>query len=81
MWSGTIPHPLSCSIMIAAPHIALLHIQRVLMLAGLLTYFAPMMGSVESSLLERAALSASSHENVTIAYEVMNASAASQAIN
>ncbi len=67
--------------MIPAHHIAFLHIQRVFLLAGLLTYFAPMLGSIETSLLARATLVVSSHENVTIAYEVMNASPVSQDIN
>jgi len=62
--------------MVKVPHIALSHVQQVLMLAGLITYFAPMLGSVETGLRAFAQVSAHSQENVTIAYEVMNASAA-----
>ena len=42
------------------------------MLAVLITYLAPMLGSVEVSLHALAYASVSSPENVTVAYEVMN---------
>lgn len=72
---GTIFYPLCCYIMVTASHIAHSHIQRVLMLTALITYFAPMLGGVEVSLRALAHLSIPSQENVTIAYEVMNTSA------
>ncbi len=46
------------------------------MLAALVTYLAPMLGSVEVSLHALAYASVSSPENVTVAYEVMNPPAA-----
>ena len=60
--------------MVTASHIAHLHIQRVLVLATLVTYFAPMLGSVESGLHSFAEVAAPSQAGVTIAYEVFNAS-------
>ena len=44
------------------------------MLATLITYFAPMLGSVKSGLLSFAEVAAPSQAGVTIAYEVFNAS-------
>ena len=58
--------------MVTTSHIALTHIQRVMTLAVLITYFAPMVGSVEVSLRALAYASTSSQENVTVAYEVMD---------
>ena len=60
--------------MVTTGHIALSHIQRVLVLTMLITYFAPMLGSVETSLRAFAHVSAPSQAGVTIAYESFNAS-------
>ena len=60
--------------MVATSHIAHLHIQRVLVLTMLITYFAPMLGSAETSLRALAHGSAPSQAGVTIAYESFNAS-------
>jgi hypothetical protein len=65
-----------CYIMVAASHVVLSHFQQVLMLAALLTYFAPLWGSIEASLHAFAYISVPSNENVTVVYEVMNAPAA-----
>ena len=61
--------------MVTTSHIDFSHIQRVLMLAALITYLAPMLGSVEVSLRAFVYASVSSPENVTVAYEVMNSPA------
>jgi len=58
--------------MVTAPHMVFAHIRRVMTLAVLITYFAPMVGSVEVSLRALAYASTSSQENVTVAYEVMD---------
>ena len=60
--------------MVTTSHIVLLHIQRVLMLTMLITYFVPMLGSVETGLRALAHGSAPSQAGVTIAYESFNAS-------
>ena len=58
--------------MVTTSHISLLHFQRVLMLAMLITYFAPMLGSVETGLRALAHVSEPRQAGVTIAYEVFN---------
>ena len=58
--------------MVSSGHISLLHIQRVLMLTMLITYLAPMLGSVESGLRALAHISETSQAGETIAYEVFN---------
>lgn len=60
--------------MVTTSHIALKRIRRVLVLTMLITYFAPMLGSVESGLHSFAEVAAPSQAGVTIAYEVFNAS-------
>ena len=50
------------------------HIRRVLLLTMLVTYFAPMLGSVETGLRALAHGSAPTQRGVTIAYESFNAS-------
>ena len=58
--------------MVTIPHLVPSHIRRVLMLTMLITYFAPMLGSVETGLRALAHVSAPSQAGVTIAYEVFS---------
>ena len=58
--------------MVPTSHKGVSHIQRVLMLTMLITYFAPMLGSVETGLRALAHGSAPLQAGVTIAYEEFN---------
>ena len=60
--------------MVTTSHIAVLHIRRVLLLTMLITYFAPVLGSVETGLRSFAEVAAPAQAGVTVAYEVFNTS-------
>jgi hypothetical protein len=58
--------------MVRTSHKGVSHIQRVLMLTMLITYFAPILGSVEIGVQALTHILAPSQTGVTIAYEEFN---------
>jgi hypothetical protein len=67
--------------MVTTSQVAFFRVRRVLMLAMLITYFASMLGSVETGLRALAHVSVPLQGGQTIAYEVFNASSNTVALD